>query len=70
VETRLSQSPYLAGDSVTAGDILLTVIGNWSANFPTVKIGPNTKKLFKTIITRPAYQKALAAEKVEYKVAA
>ena len=70
VEARLSQSPYLAGKEITAADILLTVIGNWSANFPTIHIGHATKKLFKTVISRPAYQTALTAEKIEYKAAA
>ena len=72
VEERLSASPYLAGKEITAADILLTVIANWSSNFPAgaIQIGPNTKKLFKAVIARPAYKQALEAEKVEYKVAA
>jgi glutathione S-transferase len=71
VEERLAHSPYLAGKDITAADILLTVIANWSGNIPKpITIGPNAKKLFKTVIARPAYQKALATEKVEYKAAA
>jgi glutathione S-transferase len=70
VEARLSQSPYLAGNDITVGDILLTVIGNWSANFPTVHVGQATKKLFSTVSKRPSYQKAMAEEKIEYKAAA
>ncbi len=71
VENHLAESgkPYLTGDKVTAGDILLTVIANWgfvgSFNF-----GPKTKALLKSVSSRPAYQKALEAEKVEYKAAA
>jgi len=70
VETRLSASSYLAGKDISVADILLTVIANWSANFPKIQIGPKAKALFKNVTLRPSYQKALAAEKVEYKVAA
>lgn len=71
VEDRLSVSPYLAGNTITAGDILLTVIANWSGNIPApIHIGPLAKKLFTTVIARPSYVQALAAEKVEYKAAA
>jgi glutathione S-transferase len=71
VEERLEKSPYLAGKNVTAADILLTVIANWASYLPKpIHMGPHAKKLFKTIIARPSYQKALATEKVEYKAAA
>ena len=71
VEDRLSKSPYLAGKELTAGDILLSVIANWTSYIPQpINIGPHTKKLIKSLIARPAYQKALATEKVEYKAAA
>ncbi len=71
VETRLGQSKYLAGDQVTVGDILLTVIANWTGKMPKpVNIGPNAKRLLKDISNRPAYQAALQAEEVEYKAAA
>lgn len=69
VEAHLSANgPYLCGDSVTAGDILLTVIANW--NTTNYKFGAKTKALFKSVTARSAYQKALAAEAVEYKAAA
>jgi glutathione S-transferase len=71
VEDRLSQSPYLAGKELTMADILLCVIANWSSYLAgKPQIGPNTKKLLKTVTARPSYQKALATEKVEYKAAA
>lgn len=70
VEEHLKTSPYLAGKDCTAGDILLTVIANWTFIPKAITFGPNTKKLLKAVSTRPAYQKALAAEKVEYKAAA
>jgi glutathione S-transferase len=71
VEQQLSQTPYLAGEQITMGDILMTVIANWSARMPKpITIGPNTKKMLQKVITRPAYKKALETEQVEYKVAA
>lgn len=71
IETCLSKNKYLCGSTPTAADILLTVIANWSSNLgKPVNIGPNTKRLLKEISHRPAYQKALQAEQVEYQAAA
>jgi glutathione S-transferase len=70
IEDRLAQHEYIAGDKITVADILLTVIANWSAYFPAIVIGDRARNLFKKVSGRPAYQKALAAEGVEYKVAA
>ncbi len=71
VDSRLANSPYLAGKELTAADILLAVIANWSAKFEgKIKIGENAKRLFRNIIARPSYQKALTTEQVEYKAAA
>ena len=73
VEDRLGKTAYLAGDNITAADILMTVIANWAGHLPNpegVKIGPRTKKLLQTVISRPAYKKALETEQVEYKAAA
>ena len=71
VEERLGQTAYLAGENITIGDILLTVIANWSGHLPKpVVIGPRTKKLLQKVIDRPAYKKALETEHVEYKAAA
>lgn len=69
VESRLENNQYLAGNELTAADILLTVIANWSGRFPDIKIGRSTKQLFAKIISRPAYAKALELENVEYKAA-
>jgi glutathione S-transferase len=70
IEAQLEKqgTPYLAGKDVTAGDILVTVIANW--NPQNYKFGPKTKALLKSVSTRPAYQKALETEQVEYKAAA
>ncbi len=70
VDAHLANSPYLAGKDMTVGDILITVIANWSARMPAVQLGSNVKRLLKTVSQRPAYQKALAAEHIEYKAAA
>lgn len=73
VEDRLGKTAWLAGDNITVGDILMTVIANWIGYLPNpeaVKIGPRTKKLLQAVIARPAYKKALEVEQVEYKAAA
>ncbi len=71
VEHQLGRHTFLCGNEITMADILLTVIANWSPNVPgTINFGPHTKKLFRTVIARPAYKKAMEAEQVEYKVAA
>lgn len=70
-ESRLASSKFLAGDILTIGDILMTVIANWNAWLPEpIAFGPNVKRVLKHVSTRPAYQKALQAEGVEYKAAA
>lgn len=71
VENRLHKNSYLCGEQITIADILVTVIANWSGNVPRpISFGPHTKKLFQRVIERPSYQRALAVEQVEYKVAA
>jgi glutathione S-transferase len=71
VEHQLARHTYLCGDDITMADILLTVIANWSDHVGrTINFGQHTKKLFRAVIARPAYKKALEAEGVEYKVAA
>ena len=69
-EQRLSTHTYLAGDTLTIADILLTVIANWSAGMPKpIVLGPKTKELLRKVIARPTYIKAMATEGVEYKMA-
>lgn len=70
VDTQLTNQPYVCGKDMTAGDILLAVIANW-AYFPVeIKLGTHVKRMIRDVSNRPAFQKALAAEKVEYKAAA
>jgi len=71
VEQQLGTHAYLCGNDITIADILVTVIANWSARMPKpITFGPRTKKLFQTVIARPAFKKAMETEQVEYKVAA
>lgn len=62
------KTDYIAGKDITAADILISVIANWNPS--AYKFGPKTKALFEAVTSRPAFQKALAAEQVEYKAAA
>lgn len=71
IDSRLAKQPYLCGKDITAADILVTVIANWSPRVSSkIVLGENTKKLLRSVIARPSYQKALATEQVEYKAAA
>jgi glutathione S-transferase len=63
-----SEGAYLCGNDITAGDFLLATIANW--NPQNYKFGPKTKALFQSVTARPSYQKALAAEQIEYKATA
>lgn len=69
-DEKLAKSKYLAGDTLTAADILATVIANWSSYFPGITLGANVSRLLKEVSSRPAFKKAMEAEKVEYKAAA
>lgn len=70
VEAQIEQAgtTYCCGNEPTAADFLITTIANWNPSAYT--FGPKTKALLKNISARPSYQKALAAEKIEYKAAA
>jgi glutathione S-transferase len=70
VDTKLAKSEYVCGKQLSPADILLTVIANWSGRFNGIEFGENSKRLFRTVIARPSYKKALEAENVEYKAAA
>lgn len=71
VETELSDKPYLCGQECTLADILVTVIANWGSWLQQpITFGENTKAMLAKVSARPAFQAALAAEKVTYKAAA
>lgn len=68
IEEQLNKSEYLCGKDCTIADILVTVIANWSFAFKeSVNFGEKTKAFFTKIISRPSYQKVLAAEKTTYR---
>ncbi len=69
VDAQLAKTKFIAGDKISAADILLTVIANWGvSNFPfEIKHGDNVKRMLKAVVARPAFQKALQEEGVEYK---
>ncbi len=70
-ETQLGKTRYLAGEQITMGDILLTVIANWGQQFPKRPVfGPNVKRLLAEVSNRPSFQKTIQHEQVEYKAAA
>lgn len=73
LDSELATKPYLCGNECSAADILVTVIANWAQWLPAehiIVLGDNVKRLVKTVIARPAYQKAIAAENIEYNIAA
>ena len=61
---------FLAGDQATAGDIYAAVCANWSPPEHMPKFGPKTQNLLKSVVARPAYQRAIATEEIEYIAAA
>ncbi len=70
IETNLERGAYLCGNGIAVGDIVLTVIANWSqAITPAITLAEKTKALCAKVIKQPYYAKALATEKIEYKVA-
>jgi len=71
LDERLASQPYVCGKECSAADILIAVIANWGSYFPVpIKLGDNVKRMLRDVTARPAYQKALATEQVEYKAAA
>ena len=68
-DQQLAKTAFLAGDTLTMGDILMAVIANWSTSLiQPIQFGEHVKRVIRQVISRPAYQAALAAESVEYKV--
>lgn len=71
VEAELQDKDYLVGNAITVGDILLTVIANWTPKVTDkVTFGPKTKAYLKRVSSRPSFTQALESEGVEYKAAA
>lgn len=72
VESHLAKNKYLAGDNLTAGDILMTVIGQWnpSSFAKPVNKGPNIARVMNEIMSRPSWKQATAMEEAAKKQAA
>ncbi|HEY8963309.1 MAG TPA: glutathione S-transferase family protein [Alphaproteobacteria bacterium] len=72
VEQHLAKNKFLAGDNITIGDVLMTVIGQW--NVPGFKnpinLGPNTQRVFDAVKSRPSWQQATEMEQSDAKAAA
>ncbi|MDP7142735.1 MAG: glutathione S-transferase family protein [Alphaproteobacteria bacterium] len=68
VEQQLDESggPYLCGENFTAGDIYVAVVANWDFFPQKPKFGPKTKALLEAVTSRPAYQRAIETEQIEY----
>lgn len=70
-DAKLAKQKYLAGDQITAGDILMTVIAGWSPAFGNaIQIPSNVQRVIDEVHARPAFQKAKQAESAPAKAAA
>lgn len=71
VEAQLKETKYLAGDDITVGDILGTVIAHWTPRIAApITLGERTKAWMAEVSKRPAYVKAAQAEAAPQKSAA
>ncbi len=71
LDEHLDGKDYVCGDSISVGDILLTVIANWSTMLPNkINFGKNCKALFTKVSQRPAFQAAMEDEGISYRIAA
>ena len=71
VNDQLAKTRFVAGDELTIADIWLSVYANWGGYFPVeIKLGENVERMIRKVVARPAYQKALATEEVDYKAVA
>lgn len=67
IEQQLSKTTYLAGENLTPGDILATVIANWQSYISqAITFGPHTTRWLAAVTARPAFQKTLATEEVPH----
>ncbi len=71
VDAKLAKQKYLAGDEMTAGDILMMVIASWSGAFgDAIQLPANVRRVVDEIKARPACQAAMQEEGVQQKAAA
>lgn len=63
LEDTLARHSYLAGDSLSPADILVTVYSNWGQFFPVdIEIGPRCQALIEKVKSLPSYRTSVAAE--------
>jgi glutathione S-transferase len=54
---------FLAGEGVSAADIMLTVYSRWGGSFPVnISIGERSQKMIDAVLAMPSFKRALAAE--------
>ncbi len=64
VEQQLGKTKYVAGDEITLGDILGTVISSWTPHIAAkITLGDKTKAWVKDVMARQSYKDAQEAEK-------
>lgn len=63
VEDRLSDKPFLGGESISVADILLAVYSRWGQFFPAnITIGAKAQSMIDSVIAMPSFQQAIEAE--------
>lgn len=63
VEQKLSDKPFLGGDTVSAADIMLTVYSRWGQYFPVeITIGQKTQRMLEAVTGLDSFQASLEAE--------
>lgn len=63
VEKQLVERDFLAGDSVSAADILLTVYSRWGEYFPVdIATGSNVNRMIGNVTNLPTFKEALVTE--------
>lgn len=67
VDDQLAKHAFVAGNTISPADILLTVYANWLVNFePAIELGENTKRMLKEVTSRPSFKSAMEEESVKY----
>ena len=63
VEDRLSNQPFLGGESISVADILLAVYSRWGQFFSAnITIGAKAQSMIDSVIAMPSFQQAIEAE--------
>lgn len=69
VDKSLEKNNFVCGKNISAADIMLTVIANWSKLFgDKIIIGNNCQEMFKKVTALSSFQQALQKEKISYTI--